>query len=283
MLHTLRTPASHGRALILSRHPLSTSRSSPLPPPPSPPPRPTRRLARTYEPYLARLRTEYPHADPPSLAIAFLALHELTALVPLVALFALLRHLALGTALVAWVLADSDADDTAEAGWRGTARTWLAEAEDKAERVGRRYGWFGWDKETRQQRQERRAQQGEHEDGEGKSERTADQLRVSGDVANAAAAYLAVKVRPPILTRTFPRTPKLSVAPPLTPSTPTPQALLPLRILISLRLSPSLANVIARNFRSLRNRGKTYLSSRRDPGVGVGVGVGAGGARDRGA
>ncbi|TNY20155.1 hypothetical protein DMC30DRAFT_352778 [Rhodotorula diobovata] len=253
MLRTLRTPASHGRALPLLRHSLSTSPSSPLPPPPPPPPRPTRRLARSYEPYLARLRTEYPHADPPSLAVAFLALHELTALVPLVALFALLRHLALGTALVAWVLAESNADDAAEAGWRGTARTWLAEAEDKAERVGRRYGWFGWDKETRQQRQERRAQQGEHEDGEGKSERTADQLRVSGDVANAAAAYLAVK------------------------------ALLPLRILISLRLSPSLANVIARNFRSLRNRGKTYLSSRREPGVGVGVGVGAGGARDRGA
>lgn len=37
------------------------------------------------------------------------------------------------------------------------------------------------------------------------------------------------------------------------------QALLPLRILVSLRLSPSLANVIVKNFRSLRERGRKYV------------------------
>ncbi|BGP38291.1 hypothetical protein JCM10449v2_002222 [Rhodotorula kratochvilovae] len=206
------------------------------------PPRPPR--PRPWEPYLARLRADYPHADPPSLAVAFLALHELTALVPLVALFALFRHLALGTGLVAWVLAHSeDGGERAQpgaGGWRDTARDWLSEAEDKAERVGRRYGWFGWDKETPEQRKERRAGEVEARAEGREVQRTADQLRVSGDVANAAAAYLAVK------------------------------ALIPLRILISLRLSPSLANVIAHNFHGLRERGRRYVA-RAAPSAGEAV------------
>ncbi|GAA6055975.1 hypothetical protein JCM3770_000757 [Rhodotorula araucariae] len=212
--------------------PRSSSSAPVSPPRPPPPPR-----VRPWEPYLARLRAEYPHADPPSLVVAFVVLHELTALVPLVALFALFRRLALGTGLVAWVLAQSDAQDGA-GGWRTTARDWLREAEDKAERVGRRYGWFGWAKETPEQRKERRVLEAEARADGRAEERTADQLRVSGDVANAAAAYLAVK------------------------------ALIPLRILISLRLSPSLANVIARNFRGLREHGKRYIS-RRPPNSGV--------------
>ncbi|GAA5918373.1 hypothetical protein JCM8208_006522 [Rhodotorula glutinis] len=222
---------------------VSTSPSSPSSPPRPPSTPPPRNKQRPWEPYLTRLRHDYPHADPPSLVIAFVALHELTALVPLVALFALFRHLALGTALVAWVIAQSDADDGARggeretppaaSGWRSTARDWLKEAEDKAERVGRRYGWFGWAKESRDERVARKARVAEAAE-EGRTavdERsTADQLRVSGDVANAAAAYLAVK------------------------------ALIPLRILVSLRLSPSLANVISRNFSGLRQRGKRYLA-----------------------
>ncbi|KPV76631.1 uncharacterized protein RHOBADRAFT_52611 [Rhodotorula graminis WP1] len=219
----------------------SSSASSPPRPPPPTPPHPAK--PRPWEPYLARLRHDYPHADPPSLVIAFVALHELTAIVPLVALFALFRHVALGTALVAWVVAHSDTDDRDQSGegstpataaaWRVTARDWLKEAEDKAERVGRRYGWFGWPKESRDERAARKAHLAQAaEDGRtAVDERTsADQLRVSGDVANAAAAYLAVK------------------------------ALIPLRILVSLRLSPSLANVIARNFTGLRQRGKRYLA-----------------------
>ncbi|GAA5834803.1 hypothetical protein JCM9279_007112 [Rhodotorula babjevae] len=233
----LRSPPAFARLVSTT----SSSPSSPPRPPPPPTTPPPRAKQRPWEPYLARLRHDYPHADPPSLAIAFLALHELTALVPLVALFALFRHLALGTALVAWVLAHSDTDDgpqdgkgatAAVAGWRGTARDWLKEAEDKAERVGRRYGWFGWDKESRDERVERKARlaQAVAEDGCAVERSSADQLRVSGDVANAAAAYLVVK------------------------------ALIPLRILVSLRLSPSLANVISRNFSGLRQRGKRYLT-----------------------
>ncbi|GAA5921344.1 hypothetical protein JCM3775_003003 [Rhodotorula graminis] len=243
MLRTVPTllPRRALRSLpALSRLASTASSSASSPPPPTPPHRAKRR---PWEPYVARLRQDYPHADPPSLVIAFVALHELTAIVPLVALFALFRHLALGTALVAWVVAHSEADDgehggegttpAAPAAWRITARDWLKEAEDKAERVGRRYGWFGWPKESRDERAARKAQLAQAaEDGRtAVDERTsADQLRVSGDVANAAAAYLAVK------------------------------ALIPLRILVSLRLSPSLANVIARNFSGLRQRGKRYLA-----------------------
>ncbi|GJN87159.1 hypothetical protein Rhopal_000104-T1 [Rhodotorula paludigena] len=183
-------------------------------------------------PYLARLRAQYPHADPPALVASFVVLHELTALVPLVALFALFHALGLGTGLVHWVLEHSeDGRDEAAGtrdggGWRDTVRTWLREAEDKTERIGRRYGWFGWDKETPDQRKERREREKERGTTEDRLED--ERLQVGGDVANLAAAYLVVK------------------------------ALIPLRILISLRLSPSLANLVVRRFRGLRERGKKY-------------------------
>ncbi|GAA6007792.1 hypothetical protein JCM11491_003965 [Sporobolomyces phaffii] len=188
--------------------------------------------------YLAKLRQRYPSADPPSLVASFLILHELTAIVPLSVLFGAFHYLGLGAGIVAWTLAESESDSTAPTGvqhggtWsaegaRIKVREWIREGEDKAERVGRRYGWFGWDKESKLERDERRtariAQAGTPQD------LGIDSLSVTGDVANVAAAYLVVK------------------------------ALLPLRILLSLRLSPSLANVIARRFKGLRDRGAKML------------------------
>ncbi|BGO98024.1 hypothetical protein NBRC10513v2_002024 [Rhodotorula toruloides] len=179
---------------------------------------------------MARLRQSYPHVDPPSLLISFVILHELTALVPLVGLFALLKWLGVGGAIVAWVVDETSEAEVEQSGWRTTAKEWLVESEKKAERVGRRYGWFGWEKETREEREERRARQKDAENGAADVQDVSpERLRVSGDVANAAASYLLVK------------------------------ALLPLRILISLRLSPSLANVIVRNFKGLRERGRKYV------------------------
>ncbi|GAA5998747.1 uncharacterized protein JCM10292_007203 [Rhodotorula paludigena] len=207
-------------------------RSPPLRLASSSPATPQRRLPRALEPYLARLRAQYPHADPPALVASFVVLHELTALVPLVALFALFHALGLGTGLVQWILEHSEdgRDEAAgtkdRGGWRDTVRTWLREAEDKTERIGRRYGWFGWDKETAEQRKERREREKERGTTEDRLED--ERLQVGGDVANLAAAYLVVK------------------------------ALIPLRILISLRLSPSLANLVVRRFRGLRERGKKY-------------------------
>ncbi|GAA5831094.1 hypothetical protein JCM3766R1_006232 [Sporobolomyces carnicolor] len=181
--------------------------------------------------YIASLRQRYPSADPPSLVISFLILHELTAIAPLALLFGAFHYLGLGAGIVAWTLAESEptaAPQAIEPGrWtaesaRLRVREWIREGEDKAERVGRRYGWFGWDKESREQREHRKAR----DTSRGLE---ADNLGVTGDVANVAAAYLVVK------------------------------ALLPLRLVVSLRLSPSLANLIVKRFRGLRARGTKLL------------------------
>lgn len=146
---------------------------------------------------MARLRQSYPHADPPSLLISFVILHELTALVPLAGLFALLKWLGVGGAIVAWVVDETSEAGKGRSGWRTTAKEWLAESERKAERVGRRYGWFGWEKETREEREERRARENDEQVAGAATlgDVSPERLRVSGDVANAAASYLLVKVR----------------------------------------------------------------------------------------
>lgn len=148
-------------------------------------------------PYIAHLRAQYPHAEPRSLVAAFVVLHELTALVPLAILFGAFHYLGAGAALVVWVVDETTATTSAAGGgettstWKDTIRTWLVEAENKAERVGRRYGLFGWTKESREEREERKLQEAERP----VEPLTKERLLVSGDVANAAAAYLAVKVR----------------------------------------------------------------------------------------
>ncbi|GAA5948576.1 hypothetical protein JCM3765_004932 [Sporobolomyces pararoseus] len=185
--------------------------------------------------YLSSLRKRYPSADPASLVISFLILHELTAILPLSILFGTFHYLGLGAGIVGWTLAESESTLTdsevqkreegewATEGAKMKVREWIREGEEKAESIGRRYGWFGWEKESKEQREERKAQ------ASTSRELSVDSLKVSGDVANVAAAYLVVK------------------------------ALLPLRILVSLRLSPTLANVIARRFKGLRARGSKML------------------------
>ncbi|KAJ8295714.1 hypothetical protein OF846_001075 [Rhodotorula toruloides] len=232
MLRASNTPYRHA---LLQRTPLRAPR--PLLALPHPRPRlastntPAQQSRATWlAPYMARLRQSYPHVDPPSLLISFVILHELTALVPLVGLFALLKWLGVGGAIVARVVDETSEAEGERSGWRTTAKEWLVESEKKAERVGRRYGWFGWAKETQEEREERRAREKDAQVGDAMLQDVSpERLRVSGDVANAAASYLLVK------------------------------ALLPLRILVSLRLSPSLANVIVKNFRSLRERGRKYV------------------------
>ncbi|GAA5888632.1 hypothetical protein JCM16303_005294 [Sporobolomyces ruberrimus] len=192
--------------------------------------------------YLGSLRRRYPAADPPSLVISFLILHELTAIVPLSVLFGTFHYLGLGAGIVAWTLAESEStDSTREGREEGTSsvqgaktrvRKWVSEGEEQAERLGRRYGWFGWEKESKEERVERKARQ----DLDSTPKELSDEsLKVTGDVANVAAAYLIVK------------------------------ALIPLRILISLRLTPSLANVIVKRFKGLRERGSRML--KRSPEV----------------
>jgi hypothetical protein len=64
--------------------------------------------------------------------------------------------------------------DDSEEWWKGKAREWIEEGEERVDRVGRRYGWFGYSKgDTREGR-----------------------LAVAGDVANAVVAYGVTKVPP---------------------------------------------------------------------------------------
>ncbi|GAA5931792.1 hypothetical protein JCM10213_005857 [Rhodosporidiobolus nylandii] len=198
----LRSIAPFRAPLRRASWPLRRLTSSSSPPPPSL--SDTSRLA----PYLSQLRQRYPNSDPTSLTLSFLLLHELTALVPLVVLFGAFTAAGVGGGIVRWTLAETEPSHGG--GWRGTVRSWLEEAEEKTERVGRRYGLFGWEKETAAERGARREREkAEREQGVVRRER---ELNVGGTVADMAAAYLVVK------------------------------ALLPLRILVSLRLSPWLAN-----------------------------------------
>lgn len=168
--------------------------------------RPLQSQSATTSSYLSRLRCKYPSADPGSLLISFLILHELTAILPLSLLFGTFHYLGLGTGIVAWTLAESESTRSLEQteqqqqggrwtseGARIRVREWMKEGQDKAERIGTRYGWFGWEKESITQRQERKEQALQpplHE----KEELSNESLKVSGDVANLVAAYLVVKV-----------------------------------------------------------------------------------------
>ncbi|GAA5825564.1 hypothetical protein JCM5353_002342 [Sporobolomyces roseus] len=190
--------------------------------------------------YLGRLKQRYPSADPPSLFISFLILHELTAILPLSILFGTFHYLGIGAGIVAWTLSESesttqpsleqeDAGKWTKEGARIKVREWMKEGEDQAERMGRRYGWFGWEKESREERIERKKRLEDEPARSVSKELSNESLKVSGDVANLVAAYLVVK------------------------------ALLPLRILVSLRLSPTLANVIVKRFKGLRAKGAKML------------------------
>jgi hypothetical protein len=157
----------------------------------------TARSSSRSAPYLAELKSKYPHAEPRSLVVAFVVLHELTALVPLAVLFGAFHYLGAGAALVAWIVDETSTTSGKETGWKDTVRDWLREAETKAERVGRRYGLFGWSKESKEERRARRSRElnrDEEEQAAGPVALSKERLLVSGDVANAAAAYLAVKV-----------------------------------------------------------------------------------------
>lgn len=189
----------------------------------------TARSSSRLAPYFAELKSKYPHAEPRSLVVAFVVLHELTALVPLAVLFGAFHYLGAGAALVAWIVDETYTTSGSGNGWKDTVRNWLREAETKAERVGRRYGLFGWSKESKEERRARKTRELDQNEGEEASPvaLSKERLLVSGDVANAAAAYLAVK------------------------------ALLPLRILISLRLSPFLANQVLGRFKTWRAQRST--------------------------
>jgi hypothetical protein len=118
------------------------------------------------------LRTRTPL---PSLLLSFGVLHEITAIVPFVALFFASRRLALGESLVDR-LSGPSGDGTEDWMIRDRMREWVQEGEAWVGRVGQRYGVFGFQKP---------------------SSRVSDdrvQGRIAGDVANAVFAYAVTKV-----------------------------------------------------------------------------------------
>ncbi|CDO72630.1 hypothetical protein BN946_scf184985.g49 [Trametes cinnabarina] len=132
----------------------------------------------------------------PSLAVSFAVLHELTAILPIVGFFYGARALGVGENIVRAVARPqgetSQHQDGYFARYRDTwvaerVREWMVEGEVRAERVGRRYGWFGFEKGSKMDDISLEAQ----------TAHAASDLvsgRIAGDVANAVVAYALTKV-----------------------------------------------------------------------------------------
>ncbi|KAI0687290.1 hypothetical protein C8Q76DRAFT_635418 [Earliella scabrosa] len=169
----------------------------------------------------------------PSLLVSFAVLHELTAIVPLAGLFFSARALGVGEGVVA-ALVPRPGAETASTGftahvrdsWVGERfREWMVEGETRAERVGRRYGWFGFEQGSKPvalSPEERATHTPESVLVSGK---------IAGDVANAVVAYAMTK------------------------------ALLPIRIGMSLYLSPAFSRTIIQPIGSAFSR----VARRRSP------------------
>jgi hypothetical protein len=170
-------------------HPISSS--SPKKPP------------RSFSDYLNELRnSSSPGTDTASLIASFLILHELTAIVPLFVGFGIFKWAGLGEKVAGWFKevgstptgvseGEGSLDKSVTAITRQKVAGWMDEGTKRAEKVGRRYGIFGYPKRT-----------GEKEVGGVQEVTPVDAEKaigssLSGDLANAVAAYLIVKVGHP--------------------------------------------------------------------------------------
>lgn len=159
--------------------------------------------------------------DPASMVVSFLVLHELTAAIPLVLLFYLFGALGAGEAVLQYLLAgeqgQSGLDNGAEAadasgdktksdtpppadtwGWTTTVRGWVQEGIVRAERYGKRKGYFGFEKEDRENSGQ--SESGGEDVSSASASASASVLPegslLVGSFANAVAAYAVVKVCP---------------------------------------------------------------------------------------
>ncbi|ODN96557.1 hypothetical protein L198_04272 [Cryptococcus wingfieldii CBS 7118] len=162
--------------------PTPFTRSYSAPTPPGPPPKPpTPSLLDRYTPYLTSLsqRTGVPL---PSLGLSFLALHELTAILPVLGFYYLFASFGVGAGLVVWVSEVGHEEE--KEGWKRWVKEWYEEGVAKVDRVGRRYGVLEYEKQ-------------EHK-VEGSGETAVDSVKTGGakaaeKVADAVAAYVLVK------------------------------------------------------------------------------------------
>lgn len=132
-----------------------------------------------FEPYKRALQAASQRTGTPlpSLIFSFAALHEITAVVPVVTVFYACRALGAGDAVVEY-LKNSDGATRAE-GVRGEALAkaskYLEEGELRAARFAKRYGLWGADGSD--------------------TTRGNETYNIAGDMANAAVAYGVTKVR----------------------------------------------------------------------------------------
>ncbi|OSC98394.1 hypothetical protein PYCCODRAFT_1439265 [Trametes coccinea BRFM310] len=135
----------------------------------------------------------------PSLVISFAILHELTAILPVAGFFYGCRALGVGESIVRAVGQQQNQPEVSGGymaqyrdSWVGErVREWMVEGEVRAERVGRRYGWFGFEKGSTMGDSSPEAQ----------SAHAAFDLvsgRIAGDVANAVVAYALTKALLPL-------------------------------------------------------------------------------------
>jgi hypothetical protein len=165
---------------------LRSNYTTPTPTPPKASPLKSSRVQR----YLPRLqylstRTGVPL---PSLAISFLILHELTAVLPVIGFYFLFSSLGTGLGIIEWLnrtttssVDGQEGNERGEGGWKGVVKGWYDEGQGKVGRVGRRYGLW----------------QDENLDIDDGGSSTVSSKAGEG-VANAVAAYVVVKVCPPI-------------------------------------------------------------------------------------
>lgn len=127
-------------------------------------------------------------SDPASMVASFLLLHEITAIVPLLLMFYAFYFLGAGESIVSW-LQDASEDDnpkTESAGFvrrlQASARQYVQEGIQRAEKFGRRKGYFGFEQGS-----------------EISTEQSASvEVLVVGTFANAVAAYAVVKLLFPL-------------------------------------------------------------------------------------
>jgi hypothetical protein len=162
------------------------------------PPQNTRSSAR-FAPYRQALsdlsiRTRTPI---PSLVFSFALLHELTAIVPFVGFFWAGRQLGIGDGII-YSLTQPIPSSGDEGSGSATAirrimrekvNQWVDEGEVWAEKVGKRYGWFGFEKVTPGNKIDSGRPSGHVEKSRGESGRI-----IAGNVANVVFAYAANKV-----------------------------------------------------------------------------------------
>ncbi|KAF8070726.1 hypothetical protein FPV67DRAFT_1413187 [Lyophyllum atratum] len=122
----------------------------------------------------------------PSLLLSFGILHEITAVVPLVAVFYGSRTLGIGESIINAIVPKDATTLSAEDDWlRGVFRTWVEEGDAWASRIGRRYGVFGYEKRIPGTQ-------------ELPSQSSHLSSHIAGDVANAIVAYGVTKALIPV-------------------------------------------------------------------------------------